>query len=54
MRRDQFHECRLGCLASEVGNCAEPFLQAHIIQPQRVRDGVHTVLPGEFGRSLPK
>src|ERR1035441_1476742 len=54
MRRDQFHECRLGCLSSEAGNSTEPFLQAHIVQAKRVRDGVHTVLPGEFDRSLPE
>ena len=51
---DQFHECRLGCLSSEAGNSAEPIFQTHIIQPQRVRDGVHTMLTGEFNRSLPK
>ena len=54
MRRHQFHECRLGCLWSEAGNSAQPFLQPHITQSQRVRDGVHTVLPGQFDRSLPK
>jgi hypothetical protein len=32
MRRYQFNECRHGCLSSEAGNSAEPFLQPHIIQ----------------------
>jgi hypothetical protein len=45
MRCDQFHECRLSWLASEAGSSAERFLQTHIIQPQRVRDGVHLAGP---------
>ena len=54
MWRGQFDECRLACLASEAGNSAEPFLQSHIIQPQRVRDRIYAVLSGQFDRSLPK
>jgi hypothetical protein len=54
MRRDQFHECRLGCFPTAAGNSAEPLLQPHIIQPERVRYGIHTVLPGQFDRSLPQ
>jgi hypothetical protein len=37
-----------------AGNSAEPLLQPHIIQPERVRYGIHTVLPGQFDRSLPQ
>ena len=38
---DHFHEGRLG---------TEPFLQPHIVQPERLRDGIHTVLPRQFHR----
>jgi hypothetical protein len=52
MRSDQFDECRLGCLTS-AGNSAEPLLQPHIVQPQRVRDVVYA-LSSQFDRSLPQ
>ncbi len=35
----------LAAFRRTAGNSAEPFLQTHIVQPQRVRDGVYTVLP---------
>ena len=33
---------------------AEPLLQPHIVQPQRVRNRIHTVLPRQFHRRLPQ
>jgi hypothetical protein len=35
-------------------NSAEPLLQPHIVQPQRVRDGIYAVLSSQFDRSLPQ
>jgi hypothetical protein len=29
-------------------------LQPHVVQPERMRDGIHTVLPGQFDRRLPQ
>ena len=52
--RDQFDECRPGCLSPVAGRFAKPFLQPHIIQPQRLRDGINSVLPGQFDRRLPQ
>ena len=40
--------------ASEGGNSAEPSLQPHIVQPQRVRDGIYAMLSGQLDRSLPQ
>ena len=51
--RDQLDECRLGAFCG-ARNSAEPFLQPHVVQPQRVRDGIHTVLPGQFDGCLPQ
>ena len=54
MWRGQFDECRLACLTSEGGNSAEPPLQPHVVQPQRVRDGIYAMLSGQPDRSLPQ
>jgi hypothetical protein len=53
VRRGQLDECRLACLASKGGNAAEPSLQSHLVQPQRVRDGIYAMLSGQLDRSLP-
>src|SRR5580658_11163806 len=50
----QFDECRFARLASEGGNSAEPSLQPHVVQPQRVRDGIYAMLSGQLDRSLPQ
>ncbi len=54
MRGDQFNECRLGCLLPKIRYSAKPFLQLHIIQPQRVSNRIQTMLPGQFHRGLPE
>ena len=54
MWRDQFDECRPGCLSPVAGRFAQPFLQPHIIQPQRLRDRIDSVLPGQLDRRLPQ
>jgi len=54
MRGDRFHECRLGCLLLGDRNSVEPLLQPRIVQPQRMSDRIHAVLPGQFHRSLPQ
>lgn len=54
MRSDQFNECRLGCILPQLRNSPEPFLQLHIIQPQRVSNRIQTVLPRQFDGSLPQ
>ena len=41
-------------LRRRAGSSAEPFLQPHVVQPQRVRDRIYAVLPGQFDRSLPQ
>ena len=50
---DQFDEYRLGCFASEGGNSTEPFLQSHIVQPQRVRDEIYAMLASQVDSGLP-
>ena len=51
------HEVILACrpgfpLSGEDRFIANAFLQPRIIQPQRVRDGIQTVLPRQLNRSL--
>jgi len=53
-RRDQFDECRLGRLAPDDGNSIQSFLQTRIVKPQRVSDGIYTVLSSQFDRCLPQ
>src|ERR1700733_2215191 len=36
-----------------MGNSAEPFLQPCIVEPQMMRDGIHSVFPGKFDCGLP-
>jgi hypothetical protein len=43
-----------GCLPSNDGCPTQPLLQTHIVQPQRLRDTIHTVLPRQFHRRLPR
>jgi hypothetical protein len=55
--RDQFDECGLACLSSGLGYsacAAQPFLQPHVVQPEWVCDGIHTVFSGQLDRSLPQ
>jgi hypothetical protein len=54
VRRDQLDKSRLGCLPAEAWNSVEALLQPRVVQPQRMRDGIHAVLPGQFDRSLPQ
>src|SRR6476661_6591781 len=54
MWRGQFDECRLACLASEVGNSAEPSLQPHVVQPQWVCDRIYAMLSSQLDRSPPQ
>ena len=49
-RRDQFHKCGLGLPSAAGGHAVQPLLQPHIVQPQRVRDCIHAVLPRQFDR----
>jgi len=53
-RRDQLDKRRLGGLRPEAWRYTEPLLQPHVVQPQRVRNGIDAVLPGQFDRSLPQ
>jgi len=46
LRRHQFDEFWLGCLAPEDGNSTQPFLQGRIVEPQWVRDRIYAVLSG--------
>jgi len=51
MRRDHFNECRRGCLLFRIRNAVEPLLQPRIVQPQRMSDRIHAMLPGQLHRS---
>ena len=35
-------------------NLPQPFLQSHIVQPQRMSYRIHAMLPGQLHRSLPQ
>jgi hypothetical protein len=54
MWRGQFDESRLVCLALKGANSAEPSFQPHVVQPERVRDGIYAMLSGQLDRSLPQ
>jgi len=45
--RDQLDECWPVRLPGMTRNVAEPLIQLHVVHPQRARDQIETVLPGE-------